>query len=86
MCVAMTACGFGKEAFRGWLLTAAMSVRAPELLLGAKEYTTAVDIWSIGCIFGEIVNKEPLFPGKGDIDQLTKVVYRIFLAFDSMPM
>ncbi|TPX36106.1 hypothetical protein SeMB42_g03236 [Synchytrium endobioticum] len=47
--------------------------RAPELLLGAKQYTTAIDMWSIGCIFGEIVNKEPLFPGKGDIDQLTKI-------------
>ncbi|KAJ3412658.1 hypothetical protein HDV05_000408 [Chytridiales sp. JEL 0842] len=47
--------------------------RAPELLLGAKEYTTAIDMWSIGCIFAELVNKEPLFPGRGEIDQLTKI-------------
>ncbi|KAJ3284671.1 Cyclin-dependent kinase 11A [Borealophlyctis nickersoniae] len=47
--------------------------RAPELLLGAKEYSTAIDMWSIGCIFGELVNKEPLLPGKGELDQLKKI-------------
>ncbi|KAI9106265.1 kinase-like domain-containing protein [Phlyctochytrium arcticum] len=47
--------------------------RAPELLLGAKEYTTAIDMWSIGCIFGELVNKEPLLQGRGEIDQLKKI-------------
>ncbi|KAI8923538.1 kinase-like domain-containing protein [Entophlyctis helioformis] len=47
--------------------------RAPELLLGAKSYSTAVDMWSIGCIFGELVNKEPLMPGRGEMDQLAKV-------------
>jgi cell division cycle 2-like protein len=30
-------------------------------------------MWSIGCIFAELVNKEPLFPGRSEIDQLTKV-------------
>jgi len=38
--------------------------RAPELLLGAKHYTRAVDIWAIGCIFAELINCKPLFPGK----------------------
>ncbi|KAI8613520.1 kinase-like domain-containing protein [Chytriomyces sp. MP71] len=47
--------------------------RAPELLLGSKEYSTAIDMWSIGCIFAELVNKEPLAPGKGEIDQLDKI-------------
>ncbi|KAF7724430.1 hypothetical protein EC973_001094 [Apophysomyces ossiformis] len=47
--------------------------RAPELLLGGKEYTTAIDIWSIGCIFGELVNNEPLLPGRSEIDQLDKI-------------
>jgi cell division cycle 2-like len=47
--------------------------RAPELLLGAKTYTTAIDMWSIGCIFAELVNKEPLAPGRGEIDQLGKI-------------
>ncbi|ORX90494.1 Pkinase-domain-containing protein [Basidiobolus meristosporus CBS 931.73] len=47
--------------------------RAPELLLGAKEYSTAIDIWSVGCIFGELINNEPLFPGRGEIEQLDKI-------------
>ncbi|SCV69878.1 BQ2448_1272 [Microbotryum intermedium] len=47
--------------------------RAPELLFGATEYTTAVDMWSIGCIFGELILKEPLLPGKGEIDQVAKI-------------
>ena len=38
--------------------------RAPELLLGAKHYTRAVDIWAIGCIFAELITTKPLFPGK----------------------
>lgn len=46
---------------------------APELLFGATEYSTAVDMWSIGCIFGELILKEPLLPGKGEIDQVNKV-------------
>jgi cyclin-dependent kinase 2 len=37
--------------------------RAPEILLGTKHYSTPVDLWSIGCIFAEMVNQKPLFPG-----------------------
>lgn len=37
--------------------------RAPEVLLGAKAYSTPVDVWSIGCIFVEMANGRPLFPG-----------------------
>jgi cyclin-dependent kinase 2 len=37
--------------------------RAPEILLGNKTYSTPVDIWSIGCIFAEMVNHRALFPG-----------------------
>lgn len=48
--------------------------RAPEILLGAVEYSTPIDIWSIGCIFAEMVTKQPLFAGDSEIDQL----YRIF--------
>ena len=48
--------------------------RAPELLLGSSEYSTPIDIWSIGCIFAEMVTKRPLFPGDSEVDQL----YRIF--------
>jgi serine/threonine protein kinase len=46
--------------------------RSPELLLGGKEYSTAVDMWSVGCIFAELIQKEPLFPGRGEIDQINK--------------
>ncbi|GBM57230.1 Cyclin-dependent kinase 11B [Araneus ventricosus] len=38
--------------------------RAPELLLGAKQYSTPIDMWSVGCIFGELLTMKPLFPGK----------------------
>lgn len=44
--------------------------RAPELLLNCSEYTAAIDIWSVGCIFGEVMTREPLFPGKDYVHQL----------------
>mmetsp|Transcript_19146 Transcript_19146/g.32928 ORF Transcript_19146/g.32928 Transcript_19146/m.32928 type:complete len:298 (+) Transcript_19146:181-1074(+) len=47
--------------------------RAPEILLGSKTYSTPVDIWSLGCIFAEMVNHRPLFPGDSEIDQLFKI-------------
>ncbi|XP_017962398.1 cyclin-dependent kinase 2 [Drosophila navojoa] len=48
--------------------------RAPEILLGTKFYSTGVDIWSLGCIFAEMIMRHSLFPGDSEIDQL----YRIF--------
>ena len=47
--------------------------RAPEILLGCKQYSTPVDIWSIGCIFSEMAMLKPLFPGDSEIDQLFKI-------------
>jgi len=47
--------------------------RAPEILLGSSHYSTPVDIWSIGCIFAEMANQKPLFPGESEIDQLIKI-------------
>jgi len=44
--------------------------RAPELLLGETSYSTAIDMWSVGCIFGELVLKEPVFQAKGEIEML----------------
>lgn len=56
--------------------------RAPEILLGDKHYTTAMDIWSIGCIFGEMVLQSPLFPGDSEIDELYKIFrYIMFIDF-----
>ncbi|KAI1723549.1 protein kinase domain-containing protein [Ditylenchus destructor] len=51
--------------------------RSPELLLGIKEYSTAVDMWSIGCIFAEFMKLKPLFMGKSEIDQLKKIFKEI---------
>uniref|UniRef100_A0A0N4ZD12 Protein kinase domain-containing protein n=1 Tax=Parastrongyloides trichosuri TaxID=131310 RepID=A0A0N4ZD12_PARTI len=48
--------------------------RSPEIMLGAKKYSTAVDVWSIACIFAEMATGKPLFNGDSEIDQL----YRIF--------
>ncbi|KAM3751935.1 hypothetical protein ACB098_04G149600 [Castanea mollissima] len=47
--------------------------RAPELLLGTKKYSTAIDMWSVGCIMAELVAQEALFRGKNEIDQLGKI-------------
>jgi len=47
--------------------------RAPEILLGARQHSTPVDLWAAGCIFAELVTKKPLFPGDSEIDQLFRV-------------
>lgn len=44
--------------------------RAPELLLGSTNYGKEVDIWAMGCIMGELLDGQPLFPGESEIDQL----------------
>ncbi|CAF1603102.1 unnamed protein product [Rotaria magnacalcarata] len=44
--------------------------RAPELLYGSRSYDEGVDLWAVGCIFGELINRSPLFPGESDIHQL----------------
>lgn len=47
--------------------------RAPDVLMGSKKYSTPVDIWSVGCIFAEMANGRPLFPGTSDQDQLLRI-------------
>ena len=47
--------------------------RAPELLLGTTTYGSAIDMWSVGCIFGELMTKNPLLQGKNEVDELSKV-------------
>jgi len=47
--------------------------RAPDVLMGSRKYSTTVDIWSVGCIFAEMVNGRPLFPGSSENDQLMKI-------------
>jgi len=48
--------------------------RAPEVLLGSRQYSTGVDMWSVGCIMAEMIMRQPLFPGDSEIDE----IFRIF--------
>lgn len=47
--------------------------RAPELLLGVNSYSTGIDMWSVGCIFAEMLTREPLFRAESEIGLLHKV-------------
>ncbi|KAK7747130.1 hypothetical protein SLS62_009185 [Diatrype stigma] len=47
--------------------------RAPELLLGARAYGAAVDLWSVGCVFGELLTREPLLQGRNEVDQVARI-------------
>jgi serine/threonine protein kinase len=49
--------------------------RPPELLFGCRYYSTAVDVWSVGCIFAELMLRTPYLPGESDMDQL-KITFR----------
>lgn len=49
--------------------------RAPELLFGAKHYTSAIDIWSVGIIFAELMLRIPYLPGQNDVEQM-EVTFR----------
>ena len=48
--------------------------RAPEILLGSTRYTKGVDMWSVGCILGEMINGKPIFPGNSTMNQLDRIL------------
>ncbi|RDX65528.1 Shaggy-related protein kinase eta, partial [Mucuna pruriens] len=48
--------------------------RAPELIFGATEYTSSIDIWSAGCVLAELLLGQPLFPGENAVDQLVHII------------
>ena len=48
--------------------------RAPELLLANETYSGAIDIWSVGCILAELLQRTPLFPGADYLDQLKRII------------
>jgi mitogen-activated protein kinase 15 len=48
--------------------------RAPEILLGSTKYTKGVDVWSFGCILGELLGNKPLFPGSSTMNQLERII------------
>ncbi|KAH7060236.1 kinase-like domain-containing protein [Linnemannia elongata] len=67
--------------------------RAPELLFGDLNYTTAVDMWSAGCIFGELLKHAPLLPGKVEKQQVDLIIdllgtphEKIWQGFNKLPM
>ncbi|PIA14698.1 Pkinase-domain-containing protein [Coemansia reversa NRRL 1564] len=47
--------------------------RSPEILLGSRHYSISMDMWSVGCIFAEMVKRRPLFPGDSEIDEIFKI-------------
>ena len=51
--------------------------RAPEVLLNYDHTDYAMDIWSVGCIFAELISRKPLFPGKSTLNQLSVIVQTI---------
>ncbi|XP_052204551.1 cell division control protein 2 homolog [Diospyros lotus] len=59
------------KSYTNWVGTP--GYRAPELLLGSRQYSSAVDIWSVGCIFGEMVLCGSLFTGETDFSQLLSI-------------
>lgn len=51
--------------------------RAPEIMLSHQNYTTAIDLWSVGCILAELLGRRPLFKGSDYVDQLNQILYYI---------
>lgn len=51
--------------------------RSPELLFGARQYGTGVDMWAIGCILAELLLRVPFLPGETDLDQLSRI-FQVF--------
>jgi cyclin-dependent kinase len=58
--------------------------RSPEILLGGRQYSTGVDMWSVGCIFAEMCTRKPLFPGDSEIDEIFKI-FRCVDIVSSLP-
>nr|XP_032518548.1 glycogen synthase kinase-3 beta isoform X6 [Danaus plexippus plexippus] len=48
--------------------------RAPELIFGATDYTTKIDVWSAGCVVAELLLGQPIFPGDSGVDQLVEII------------
>lgn len=53
--------------------------RPPELLLGTTKYGPAVDMWSVGCIFAELLHGKPIFPGKDEVSHIVLHSFDYFL-------
>lgn len=55
--------------------------RAPEILLGSRHYSTAIDMWSVGCIIAEMATRQPLFPGDSEIDEIFRIFRQVVFFF-----
>ena len=51
--------------------------RAPEIILGSEEYFLGVDMWSVGCIFAELMGKRPVFMCHDENEVLSKIFYML---------
>jgi len=57
---------FPIEGFTTWY-------KSPELLFGCRTYDMSTDVWSMACIFGEMLNGSPLFTGANDLHMISKI-------------
>ncbi|KAG6227084.1 serine/threonine protein kinase, CMGC, CDC2/CDK sub [Claviceps purpurea] len=62
------AMGEGKRDYTGLVVT--RWYRPPELLLQLRQYTPAIDVWGVGCVFGEMLVGKPILAGESDVHQL----------------
>lgn len=70
-------CDFGEARISGNQMTkhvGTLPYKAPEILLDSNLYSSAVDIWSVGCIFAELLLGRPLFPAKDQDGQLSRIL------------
>lgn len=78
-CCTMKICDFGsaKKLVRGEpnvSYICSRYYRAPELIFGATEYDTMIDVWSNGCVIAEMILGNPIFPGDNAVDQLVEII------------
>ncbi|KAI9786860.1 MAG: serine/threonine protein kinase, CMGC, CDC2/CDK sub [Geoglossum umbratile] len=71
--VPQAGCGGGEAKREYTNLVVTRWYRPPELLLGLRKYTTAIDMWGVGCVFGEMFVRRPILAGKSDINQLQMI-------------
>jgi serine/threonine protein kinase len=57
---------FDIEGFTTWY-------KPPEVLMGSRNYDTSFDMWSFACVYGEMLNGGPMFPGQNDLHQVSKI-------------
>jgi len=67
--------GYPRRAYTNEVVT--LWYRPPEILMGVRDYLPAVDMWSVGCIFAEMVLGRPLFTGVSEVDQLFQIFSKL---------